>query len=69
MVAFDNVVDQEDLRVAKSWGGDTELARAQSFQENCAALLSGSYWGRAFDYFRQYSDLVIDNRCMSSFST
>ena len=39
MVAND-LVDQEDLRVAKSWCGDTELAGAQSFEENCAALLS-----------------------------
>ena len=39
MVAND-LVDQEDLCVAESWGGDTELAGAQSFEENCATLLS-----------------------------
>ena len=48
MVAFDNVVDEEDLCVAESWGGDTELAGAQSFEENCATLLSEARlnWGR-----------------------
>ena len=42
LVAFDDLVDEEDLRVAKSWGGDTELAGAKSFEENCATLLSES---------------------------
>ena len=38
LLVANDLVDEEDLCVAKSWGGDTELAGAKSFEENCAAL-------------------------------
>ena len=38
ILVANDLVDEEDLRVAESWGGDTELAGAKSFEENCAAL-------------------------------